>query len=1095
MLMAAVVAAAKPVPQDVALRVAQTYLAARGMHNTAALTDVSDQTPYRLIYTFVAPDGGFALVSADDCVRPILGYSATGRFGYKDVPEHIAAWLEDYEREIAWWQSRQASPNPAVEAEWAMLAVGEMPPMPLTTAVNQLMTTTWNQAPYYNIMCPVDERHWSGHPYAGCVATAMSQIMKYWNYPQTGYASYIYEHPTTDDTSYGLIEADFGATAYQWASMPDQLTYASSGAEDTAVATLMFHCGVAVNMKYGINGSGAQTVNFGNVYQPNAENALIYYFKYSSSLHSIYRESFSLDEWNSRLRAEIDASRPILYSGSDVSGGHAFVLDGYNDDSYFHVNWGWDGSCDGYYPIGGLNPSASGYGGNSTSSYNNNNKAIVGIQPNPNWGNGGTITASASDATHGGVNIGDGGYAFGDYFTIQPYVNPGYRFLHWSDGYPFYSRTVYTNGGDYTFTAVLDTVGSDTIAFCSGSYYLTGFGNPSNGEISWGIKIDRSLLATGRELHAVQHYIAYDGDYDLKVYVGNNNPDFLIYDTTVTYSEEQLDQWQTIPLNIPVVNNGMEDLYITFHKTSDSYPAICTFYSGVNESLCFPFSPSGDYYGQYSFLIRGLFRNTTAQPVPHVSVSSVEQVSVDTAAHFEATTTEGATVTWLADDGATATGHSADFSFSTPGEHQVTATATHEGQQSSASWYLTVVDYNESDTVSYCLDRRYRTNVGELSGTTTWGIRLPSDYLAHRDSLVDALLYIVSEGEYILRVYNGPVIATENLVYTNTYTIQGFINEYAHLTPDSAVAIDRSKDLWLIFETTAPYPAAGCIYLGDPNSDYYYDTDEGGGWGHITQIAPSLSKSWLIKAVTVEGPEYYAITALGNDTTMGIVVGGGIYTVGDSVRLTAMPASGYHFVEWQDGNTQNPRTVTVTGNATYVATFEAIPPTQYTVSLNIGWLYGYAPGYYDTNYVYVTGAGTYVEGTEVTITASWGMADYICFVSWVTDEGDTLQGETYTFTVTRDISFTALYTGCGGIEDISGSVMSLNPNPATEAVTVSGLKAGTLVRLIDMAGKECVAATAKGEKLTIDLSHLPAGLYFLHAISGESQTTLKIVKQ
>ena len=93
MLLATLVAMAKPVSKDEALRVAQTYLAARGMHNTAALVDVSSQTPYRLIYTFVAPGGGFALVSADDCVRPILGYSATGRFGYKDVPEHIASWL------------------------------------------------------------------------------------------------------------------------------------------------------------------------------------------------------------------------------------------------------------------------------------------------------------------------------------------------------------------------------------------------------------------------------------------------------------------------------------------------------------------------------------------------------------------------------------------------------------------------------------------------------------------------------------------------------------------------------------------------------------------------------------------------------------------------------------------------------------------------------------------------------------------------------------------------------------------------------------------------------------------------------------------
>ena len=1078
-LLATLVAVAKPVTKEEALRVAQTYLAARGMHNTAALVDVSDQTPYRLIYTFVAPDGGFALVSADDCVRPILGYSPTSRYEYKDVPEHIASWLADYEKEIVWCQSHQTAPNAVVAAEWAMLTNGEMPPMPLTTAVGQLLTTRWNQAPYYNIMCPVDERSWSGYPYAGCVATAMSQVMKYWNYPETGFSSNSYEHTTADDTSYGVISADFGATTYQWTSMPDTLNWQTTGAEDTAVATLMFHCGVAVNMHYGINGSGAQTVNYGDAYGKSAENALRYYFKYSSSLHSIYRESFTLDEWNSRLRAEIDASRPILYSGSDVSGGHAFVLDGYNDDSYFHVNWGWGGSCDGYYPIGGLNPSTSGYGGNSTSNYNNNNKAIVGIQPNPNWGNGGTVTASASDATHGGVNIGISDYNFGDYITIQPYVNPGYRFLHWSDGYPFYTRTVYANGGDLSFTATIDTVGSDTISLCSGSYYLTGFGNPSTGEIDWGIKLNRSLLAAGRELHAVQLYVSYEGDYDLKVYVGSSGAEYLMYDTTVTYSDEQLGQWQTIPLNIPVVNSGWEDLYITFYKADGGYPAICTFYSGVNESLCFPFSPSGDYYGQYSFLIRGLFRNTTAQPVPHVSVNSVEQVSVDTAAHFVAITTDGATVTWLADNGDTATGLTADFSFSTPGEHQVTATASHEGQQSSASWYLTVVDYNESDTVSYCLDRRYRSNVGELSGTTTWGIRLPPDYLAHRDSLVDALLYIVSEGEYILRVYNGPAIVTENLVYTNTYTIQGFINEYAHLTPDSAVAIDRSKDLWLIFESAAPYPAAGCIYLGDPNSDYYYDSDDGRGWGHITQWAPALSKSWLIKAVTAETIEYYTITAISSDTAMGTVTGGDSYVAGSTAILTAMPAEGYLFDHWQDGDTNNPRSVTVTEEATYTAFFVPIPPVQYTITALSN----------DTTMGIVVGGGIYTEGDSIRLTAM--PAEGYRFDSW--QDCDTNNPRTNA--VLGDATYTANFVSNVGIYDVQATSIMVSPNPATEAVTVSGLKAGTLVKLIDMAGKECFAATTKGEKLTLDLSTLPAGLYFLRAVSDEGQTTLKIVKQ
>ena len=910
---------ARHVDPATARRVAETYLAAHGMHNPTALVDVSSQTPYSLFYTFVAPDGGFALVSADDCVRPILGYSPTGRFNVKDMPEHIASWLADYEREIAYWQNHQDGPNPTLAAEWNMLSSGVVP-APLTTAMTDTLTTKWNQAPYYNIMCPIDERHWSGHPYAGCVATAMSQIMKYWDYPVTGFLDNGYDHPYRDDTTYGWIYADFDNTTYQWASMPDTLDWQTTGAEDTAVGTLMFHCGVAINMGYGISGSGASTGNYGDFYSKSAENALITNFKYSPALHSIYRCDFSADDWNSRLRAEIDGGRPILYSGNDVGMGHAFVFDGYNDDGYFHVNWGWGAYCDGYYPVGGLNPAPGGAGGNSTSSYNNNNVAIIGIQPNLNWGSGGTITATANDATRGGVDVYGGNYNFGDTITLVPYVTHGNRFVRWSDGYPAFVRRILGTGGDYSFTAIFDTVGSDTIALHSSNVYLTGWGNPTLGEFTWGIKLDRSLLANGRELHGVRHFIAYPGDYDMYIYAGDNNPDYLMYQTTVNYSEEDNEQWHTIELDEAVVNSGWEDLYITFHHVGFyEYPAICTFYSGIDESLCFPYNPSGDYYSQYSYLIEGLFRDATALPELHITLSSVEQVSVDTMAHFEATSSPNATITWHTDDGATATGSSANFSFSTPGQHLITAVATLGNQQASNSWYITVVDYNEGDTVSYCLNRGQWDNVGENYGNTQWGIRLPSDYLVYRDSLVDVLLYIGPQGSYTMKIYNGANINPNTLLYTQTYTIEEPIYGYYHCTPEHTLSIDRHKDLWIVFESDAPYPAMGCYYLGDPNSDWY--AEDGVSWTHLTDLAPWLSQSWLIKAVTAVSPTYH-LTVASADVTMGLVEGDGDYRAGDQVLIKAIPATGYLFDHWQDNNTDAERTVTVTADAEYTAYFK-----------------------------------------------------------------------------------------------------------------------------------------------------------------------------
>lgn len=184
-------------------------------------------------------------------------------------------------------------------------------------------------------MCPSGP---GGQTLTGCVATAMGQVMKYWNWPDTGVGEHSYI-----ENEYGLLSVNFGATTYDWEHMPNYLNASSTSTEVDAVATLLYHCGVAVNMDYGTasqGGSGALHEAAGNLTLPCAENALRNYFKYSPALGNIVRFNFTDDEWAALLKNEIDHLRPIVYSGTNLSAqvGHEFICDGYDTTGFFHFN-------------------------------------------------------------------------------------------------------------------------------------------------------------------------------------------------------------------------------------------------------------------------------------------------------------------------------------------------------------------------------------------------------------------------------------------------------------------------------------------------------------------------------------------------------------------------------------------------------------------------------------------------------------------------------------------------------------------------------------------------------------------------------------
>ena len=318
---------------------------------TGTLTPQSDALP--IFYVFSSDSSGYVIISGDDKMSPVLSYSTTGHFDMSDVPPALSQWLESYKQQILWLINNNVATDYSNAGQWEDLKNNTVRNPAKARAVDPLITTKWSQSPYYNALCP-------GGCVTGCVATAMAQVMKYWNYPATGTGSHSYYHPT-----YGTLSADFGSTTYKWDRMPMRVESPNS-----SVALLMYHAGVGADMNYSPGLSGASILN--------AEYALETHFGYSSSMRWLERDDYSPDEWLNILKTELDEGRPVLYVGNGDGGGHAFIADGYDNNSMFHMNWGWGGSCDGFVLLTDIDP------GNGGGGFNSNQEVIVGIKPSEN---------------------------------------------------------------------------------------------------------------------------------------------------------------------------------------------------------------------------------------------------------------------------------------------------------------------------------------------------------------------------------------------------------------------------------------------------------------------------------------------------------------------------------------------------------------------------------------------------------------------------------------------------------------------------------------------------------------------------------------
>ena len=384
------VAFAKPVNQSTAEQVALNFLANEVYYTPGQpLTLVNGTTTSQGYYIF-SNDNCFVIISGDDASEPILAYSTESGYNTNKVSPEVSYMLGNYSQQIKFIANNQVPATSEINTRWTNLVnnvvtENKTPP----ASVQNLLKTLWDQAPYYNDMCPVDnnpnDQYYNQLTVTGCVATAMAQVLKFWNYPKKGIGSNSY-----DDNPYGTLSMAFDTANFDWSSMSNRLVKANP-----AVAELMYSCGVAVDMSYGVaatGGSAASVVATGGSRGANtqkcAQTALTNYFGYdASTIKGLNASNYADTTWLNILTNEISSGRPVIYDGFDSADeGHCFVFDGYRTTAghiMMHVNWGWSGYENGYFAVNQLNPGAGQIGSGTIGAFNIGQQAIIGIQPPP----------------------------------------------------------------------------------------------------------------------------------------------------------------------------------------------------------------------------------------------------------------------------------------------------------------------------------------------------------------------------------------------------------------------------------------------------------------------------------------------------------------------------------------------------------------------------------------------------------------------------------------------------------------------------------------------------------------------------------------
>lgn len=848
---------AAPVSLDQARRVAETFWLhnlPKGCERASADVRLVENTGFDRFYIFDIDQGkGFVIVSADDCAYPVLGYSVGHPAG--EMGDNVRFWLNQYEEEIDYLVEQHVQFSEYIQSKWRMLLSGTWEEPQPSQAVAPMLTTTWNQSPYYNNLCPPNTP-------AGCSAIAMAQVMKYWNYPPVGVGSHSYAG------SFRTESANFGSTYYDWAHMPNSLSGGSSSAQVNAVATLCYHVGVSVEMEYGYDGSAAPLIGGANTYC--VQNALKNYFDYRPTLQGVSKSNYTDAAWVQLLKDEIDAGRPVPYAGFDNTAGHAFVFHGYNASSQFCINWGWGGYYDGYFTMGALNPAGGGTGTNGSNTFNIGNQAVIGVQPSgmlrlssssvllPQTGTAATVTVSsnATNADSWTASCNE------SWVTVSPATGSGNGALSTVSISATPNNSAHDRVATVTFSQGTESVSlqvsqlaCNASAMCQLSINMTDrYGDGWEG----GQLVFTSLRGT-------------------------------VYGTATVVSGSQATEVVSVCPDTIVVSwvSGSYDNECAF--TINNSNGVCFFSHAENTGLSAgqvvvipePCAATGGI-GPVTYTVTGTPDNPTHG---HVNGGGSNLVFGSTDTLYAFANNGYRFVKWQ------------DNNTDNPREITVASNKT----------YTAVYDNLGVDTLHYD-NGKFKSNLGAGSNFV-WGIKFTPADLTRHPELSSIVYYHVAAGTYTITLYQGGDNAPQEQIYSGSVAIGSqYTQSWITLNFNSTISIDRSKPLWVTFKVpAASHPAAMATWCGNDNGAML-STNGGSTWSPLSEH--DFYGSWMIRAIIPDSdvPSPNGIVELQLEDVVLSVEGRRLVIVGAdgrSVQLFDMSGRCLHSSDAFDGASLN----------------------------------------------------------------------------------------------------------------------------------------------------------------------------------------------
>ena len=1002
---------AENVTMQAAQRAAQSFINSKtdGNHEIH-LIDFAEKASLPNLYVF-GNDYCFVIIAADDAVHPVLGYSFEGGFETETMQENTYEWLKAYDEEIALVAENRLEADDEILMEWNNLldGVGLIPKT--RNSVGPLLTTKWSQGSPFNDLCPADTAGANGHCYTGCAATTMAQIMNYWEHPVRGTGSHSYlpeMHP-----EYGEQSANFGNTTYDWDNMINYYSRGYTDSEALAVATLMYHCGVSINSEYDPVGTA------GGI--RNAPYALANYFDYSSNVVFRYKSygntiNYPDSIWIEMLKQELDLERPLPYRGlrENSNAGHAFVCDGYDENDYFHFNWGWSGKSDGYFMIGALNPQRDINRIPNGRVYNRNTGAIFNCYPKtPNINPPSNISTSTNERT---VTISwssvseaayyklyrDGDLIANNLYTtsytdnnvtygIHAYYvksvksdgtmslksNTTYADVHYPGPMPS-NLQASVNGNNVNLSWQSPTPENAILQYGTESV-TNSFGYESG--TYWAHRFPISTLSNyaGMAIEKVAFYFSSAGTYTISIYKGDiSNPRELMYQQNYNASAGS---WQDIVFSSPVIIDYTKDLWIVFYSEVANPASYCP-YSNTGVEDASLFSQTG---------LRWYFTTNQSWLIKTYITDGTYTYNLYRDGITRATNISGNTHT---------------DSNVPVGFYDYNVTTSYYCGESDPSNTIRVRVGNPPCLVSALANPN---NGGTITGSGTYNYGQTCTLTAIPATGYDFINWTKNESQVSTNSSFSFIVTEEMSEYVAHFQLQSFtINVSSNPNNGGTVSGGGTYNYGQTCSLTAT-PATGYDFVNWTKNGNQVSTSSSFSFT-VTEAANYVAHFQL---------QSFAINASADPSNGGTVSGQGTYDYGQTCTLTATPATGYDFVNWtKNGNqvsTSPSFSFTVTEAASYVALFQL---QSFAINATAD----------PSNGGTVSGQGTYDYGQTCTLTAT--PATGYDFVNWTKSGNQVSTSSSFSFTVTEAASYVAHFQ----LQSFTINVSS-NPN---DGGTVSG---------------------------------------------------------